>query len=181
MAEVVGTVDWAEVANRLAPAREYWVATSAPDGAPHSSPVWGVVLDDDLYFFTERNTVKARNLGANSRVVIHLPSASDVSIVHGSVVDLGRPTANPDVLAEFVAKYAAPGDQEFLPLDDVAMDSVLYRVQPARAMLWDLAAYDSSQRRWSDAGQGTTASGDRRLAVASVPVSRGRASIGSGR
>jgi hypothetical protein len=51
----------------------------------------------------ERSTVKARNLAADPRVVIHLESAEDVLIVRGVVEDLGPPAAVPQVVAALAA------------------------------------------------------------------------------
>ena len=42
-----GDMDWAEVATRLAPARNYWLGTTTAGGAPHAAPVWGVDHDHD--------------------------------------------------------------------------------------------------------------------------------------
>ncbi|MGA8073317.1 MAG: pyridoxamine 5'-phosphate oxidase family protein [Candidatus Acidiferrales bacterium] len=37
-----GLVAWKDACAQLAKSRNYWVATSRPDGRPHSMPVWGV-------------------------------------------------------------------------------------------------------------------------------------------
>ena len=81
---------WVEIADRLAPSRNYWLGTCDPSGAPHAVPVWGAVLSNDLYLYTARGTVKARHVAANPEVVVHLESAEDVVIVNGTVEDLGR-------------------------------------------------------------------------------------------
>lgn len=85
------TVSWPEVAARLAAARSYWLCTTMPSGGPHAAPVWGVVINRTLYLYSERRTVKARNLAADPRVVVHLGSAEDVVIVRGTAEDLGTP------------------------------------------------------------------------------------------
>ena len=77
-------VSWPEVAARLAAARNYWLCTTTPSGAPHAAPVWGVVTGQVLYLYRERRTVKARNLTADPRVVVHLESGEDVVIVRGT-------------------------------------------------------------------------------------------------
>src|SRR5581483_9642814 len=110
-----GAMTWGEVAGRLAPARTYWLSTTTPSGAPHAAPVWGAVTGGTLYLFSERRTVKARNLAADPRVVVHLESGDDVLIVRGVADDLGPPAANPDVIAALSAKYTRPEDQAFLP------------------------------------------------------------------
>lgn len=84
---------WAEVAARLSAARSYWLGSTGPSGAPHAAPVWGVVTGETLHLYSERSTVKARNIAANPRVVVHLESAEDVLIVHGLAEDLRTPVA----------------------------------------------------------------------------------------
>ena len=71
---------------------------------PHVAPVWGVVVGDVLYVYTERSTVKARNLAVDARVAVHLESAEDVVIVHGEVEDLGPSRGSRHVLTS-VAEY----------------------------------------------------------------------------
>lgn len=140
-------VSWDSVVERLAAARSYWLSTVATDSAPHVVPVWGAVVDDVWYFYTERRTSKARHLAENPRIAIHLDDADDVLIVHGVVSDLGHPAARPDVVAAFAAKYTRSADLAFLPLADPAFD-VLYALHPSRALIWTLDDYQNSQRRW---------------------------------
>src|SRR5215469_14318201 len=94
-----GSMTWIEVADRLAAARTYWLASTTPFGAPHAAPVWGVVTGETLHLYSERSTVKARNLAADPRVVIHLESGEDVLIVRGTVEDVGEPAGVPFVVA----------------------------------------------------------------------------------
>ena len=142
---------WRAVAERLAPERSYWLSTVTADGAPHAAPVWGVIVADVWWFYTERVTVKARNLATDRRVVMHLADGEDVVIVHGHVEDIGHPSTRPDVVDAFGAKYSRPGDRPFLPLADPAFD-VLYALRPSRAMLWQLDDYEGTQRRWRSSG-----------------------------
>ena len=144
---------WPEIASRLSPPRIYWLHTTSPSGAPQASPVWGVVVDDSLYVYTERSTVKARNLARDQRVLVHLESGADVVIVHGRLVDLGRPADSPGVVDAFDAKYDEPWEKPFLPANDPAFD-VLYVLRPARAALWTLPDSAASTRRWAAPGEG---------------------------
>ena len=56
---------WAEVARRLAAARNYWLGTTTVSGAPHAAPVWGVVAGETLYLSAS---------GAPSRPVTSRPT-----------------------------------------------------------------------------------------------------------
>ena len=132
---------------RLAPARNYWLCRTTPSGAPHAAPVWGVVTGATLYLCSERRTVKARNLAADPRVVVHLESGEDVVIVRGTADDRGAPGQVPEVVAALAAKYDSEGDRQYLPDADPDFD-VVYALRPRSAMMWRLADYEGSQRRW---------------------------------
>jgi hypothetical protein len=142
------TITWPEVAARLAAARSYWLCTTMPSGAPHAAPVWGVVTNHTLYLYSERRTVKARNLAADPRVVVHLESAEDVLIVRGTAEDLGTPAQVPEVVAALSVKYTGPEDRPYLPDADPGFD-VVYALRPQSAMMWRLPEYEGSQRRWT--------------------------------
>jgi hypothetical protein len=141
-------VSWPEVAARLEAARSYWLGTTTRSGAPHATPVWGVVIDDVLYLYSERRTLKSRNLAADPRVVLHLEDAEDVVIVHGTADDLGPPARVPAVVAGLSAKYTSDEDKQYLPEADPDFD-VVYAIRPKSAMMWRLRDYEGSQRRWT--------------------------------
>ena len=141
------TISWDEVADRLAPARSYWLVTISPSGAPHAVPVWGAVVDGALHCYTSQDTVKARHLTRDPRVTIHLESAEHVVVVDGTFDTLGPPADHPDVVRALDRKYPDPADAVYLPSHDPTVD-VLYRLVPLRARLWDLSAFDGSQQRW---------------------------------
>ena len=142
------TVTWPEIATCLAAARSYWLCSTMPSGAPHAAPVWGVVANRTLYLYSERRTVKARNLAADPRLVLHLESAEDVVIVRGTAQDMGTPAQVPGVVTALSAKYASDADRQYLPDADPSFD-VVYAVRPQSAMTWRLADYEGSQRRWT--------------------------------
>ena len=129
-------------------ARNYWLDTTLPSGAPHAAPVWGVVAGETLYLYTERTTVKARNLAADPRLVVHLESGDDVLIIRGTAEDLGAPGQVPFVVAALAAKYSRPEDRPYLPDADPSFD-VVYAVRPLSALAWRMDDYADSQRRWA--------------------------------
>jgi PPOX class probable F420-dependent enzyme len=152
-------VTWQSVVARLENERDYWLSTVASDGSPHVTPVWAAFVADDCYLYSERRTVKARNIAADPRVVLHLGDATDVVIVHGHLDDVGHPRDHDQVLITFASKYRLPDDQAFLPTHDPDFD-VLYLLRPTRALMWKLADYDASQSRWA-ASSGRPATGPR--------------------
>ena len=53
------------------------VATTLPDGGPHSVPVWVLREGDRLAFFTQTGTRKARNLERDPRVAISVVDSAN--------------------------------------------------------------------------------------------------------
>jgi hypothetical protein len=106
-----------------------------------------VVTGQVLYLYSERRTVKARNLAADPRVVVHLESGEDVVIVRGTASDPGTPAQVPEVVAALPAKYTGDDDRQHLPDADPDFD-VAYAISPQSAT-WRLADYEASQRRWT--------------------------------
>jgi hypothetical protein len=76
-------LSWHEVTGRLADARNYWLATTWPDGRPHVMPRWGAWLDDALRYDGSPETRHVKNLTANQACVLHLESGDEVTIVEG--------------------------------------------------------------------------------------------------
>ena len=141
------SLTWADVVARLAPARTYWLGSTTASGAPHAAPVWGVIIGETLHLYTERSTVKARNLAADPRLVVHLESGEDVLIVRGRAEDVGGPGSVPGFAAALAAKYTRPGDAQYQTSADPDFD-VVYAVRPQSAMAWRLDDFDGSQQRW---------------------------------
>jgi hypothetical protein len=129
----MNSLSWPEVAARLAAARSYWLCTTMPSGASHAAPVWGVVLNYTLCLYSERRTIKACNLAADPRVVVHLQSAEDVLIVRGAAEDLGTPAQVPEVVAALSAKFTRKEDRQNLPDSDPDFD-VIYAIRPQPAV-----------------------------------------------
>ena len=75
---------WSHVVERMWTAMHYWICTVDPAGRPHAVPVDGLWLDDRLYFGGHAATRRNRNLAANEAACIHLESATDVVILHGT-------------------------------------------------------------------------------------------------
>ncbi len=63
-----GILSWSYVSQRLEQARNYWVATTRPDGRPHVVPVWGLWIDNAFYFGGVPTTRWARNVVMDSSV-----------------------------------------------------------------------------------------------------------------
>ena len=148
MCQHSGMLTWTEVAALLAPWRNYWLSTLATDGSPQVSPIWGVLVDETFYFYTETGTAKYRNVLADPRVAVHLESGDDVVIVRGTVELIGSTAEHPELCEAYVPKYTQARDRQYLPAD-VEGDNVLFALHPMRAVVWLLVDYEGSIRRWA--------------------------------
>lgn len=116
---------------------------------PRTRPRYGAwwAATSCLYLYSECRTVKARNLAADPRIVVHLESGEDVVIVRASLRTWAAPPRFPDVVEALAAKYTSVDDQHYLPHAHPDFD-VVYVIRPQSAMMWHLADYENSQRRW---------------------------------
>src|SRR5579863_2104277 len=78
-----GILPWKWAQDRLRKSRQYWIATTRPDGSPHVMVIWGLWLEDGFYFSTGGNSRKAKNLAANPRCVICSDDSAQAVIVEG--------------------------------------------------------------------------------------------------
>jgi hypothetical protein len=126
-------VDWSASVERLRRAEAYWLATTSAGGSPHVVPVWGVVVDDDLFLETgAENTAKVRHLVRNPAVAIHLDGVNDALILHGRLVPC-RPNAKlaAALVPAFTAKYRGyvPGPHDW-------DEHGLHRLEPEVMLAW---------------------------------------------
>jgi PPOX class probable F420-dependent enzyme len=66
------------------------IATVLPDGGPHSVPIWVGLEGDRIAFFTQENSVKARNIARDPRVALSIADYDNpyrYATVRGRVVD----------------------------------------------------------------------------------------------
>jgi PPOX class probable F420-dependent enzyme len=84
------------------------LASTLPDGSPHSVPLWIATLGDRVAFLTGPDSRKARNLRRDPRVAISLtpPDAPFTPVVlRGRVVDWLDGEAGWTVVDEIATKY----------------------------------------------------------------------------
>jgi hypothetical protein len=138
-----GLLPWSHVSARMADAQNYWVCTVSPDGKPHATPVWGLWLDDQLYFGGGPNTRRQRNLAANPSVCIHLESGSDVVILQGEAHPLGKPerALTLRLLEISRQKYGyAPSPEEYEAGETITV------FRPRKVLAWTQSLKDAT--RW---------------------------------
>ena len=128
---------WSHARERLERAYVYWIATTRPDGRPHVSPVWGVWVDDTLYFGGDPQTRRVRNLATHPAIAVHLESddGKDVVIVEGEAHELRAPdhALAVRIAAAYAAKYASDG---YEPSPDSWDGGGLSVMHPRVALAW---------------------------------------------
>lgn len=124
---------WDEVFERLRDASAYWLATVSSRTRPHVVPVWGVIVDDELYLeIGSTSTAKARNLEANREIQVHLDGTGDVVIVRGRAQDIvPGPALGAEIAAAMHEKY---GDYDPSPTE--WDEGGLIRVVPRTVLAW---------------------------------------------
>lgn len=128
------------VYERMANARNYWVATTRPDGRPHAMPLSGVWIDGSFCFGTGPGSRKARNLAENPHLVVHSESGDEVVILEG-VAELVADPVSLD--GAFRVKYGIePGD----------VDDVWDALRPVVAFAWVKSNYHKTATRWRFGG-----------------------------
>lgn len=130
---------WSHVVERLERSRNYWLATTRPDGRPHVTPLWGVWVDDALYFDGHPATRWARNLAANPAASVHLESGEDVVILEGAVEDL---TTDADTAARIIAAW----DSKYGRLHPSPAGSGILRLRPVAARAWSTSSLEDGTR-----------------------------------
>lgn len=108
--EGMGLLPWRRVSDRMRGSYIYWISTTRKDGRPHSIPVWGIWLDETLYF--SNGALTARNLARDRRVSVHLESGEDAVIIEGATeMATGKPLIR-RINAAYNEKYLWEGTQD---------------------------------------------------------------------
>lgn len=141
--EEAGLLDWEFVDERMEASRNYWISTTRPDGRPHAAPVWGVWFEGVLYFGTNRDSRKARNLRANPEMVVHLESGDECVIFEGVAEEVLDAPLRWRVGRAYAAKYGLDGVGE-------AGDGAppLYALRLRVALAWKESDFPVTATRW---------------------------------
>jgi Pyridoxamine 5'-phosphate oxidase len=139
-AKRTGLLPWKWAADRLKTSRQYWIATTRLDGAPHLMIVWGVWFEDSFWFSTGAASRKARNLAANPKCVIGTDDAARAVILEGSVevIDVRNPE-----FEQFATAY-----QRKYAWDVREMAQPVYRFRPSMGFGLFEKKFDQTATRW---------------------------------
>lgn len=142
-----GALPWEWAHERLVANRNFWVGTVSTSGQPSSTPVWGVWMPTDRFWFScSPNSRKARNLAANHRCVITVDDTVECVSLEGQarLVNALDPTlragANPRGVDEqldaavvaYVNKYW-PDTAAHAEAEQFIRSHVIFEVTPVRA------------------------------------------------
>jgi PPOX class probable F420-dependent enzyme len=133
-----GMLPWSWATERLERARNYWVATTRGDGAPHAAAVWGLWREDAFVFSTALRSRKAENLRRDPRAVVHLESGDEVVLLEGRADEI---VLDDELAAAYEAKYALRPERD--------PDQVWFRFRPAVGAAWRESDYTASATRFT--------------------------------
>jgi len=138
-----GLLSWSFVVDCMNKSRNYWISSTRPDGRPHAMPVWGVWMNDTLYFGTSRKSVKANNLKAHPLVSAHTESGDEAVIIEGVVEEVTDRSEFNAYTTATAKKYAGmPVEAEPDP------GTVIYKVIPKVILAWREKDFPVSSTRW---------------------------------
>jgi nitroimidazol reductase NimA-like FMN-containing flavoprotein (pyridoxamine 5'-phosphate oxidase superfamily) len=129
-----GALDWSFVADRLRDQRTFWLATTRPDGSPHTRPVWGVYVGDTFHCGGGERTRWVRNLAATPSVAVHSESGTEVVILEGRAERVSDDDTQERVDDAYEEKYG------------VRHGSPVFAVRPERAFAW--TDFPTDATRW---------------------------------
>lgn len=135
-------LSWSWVVDRMSKARSYWVATNRRGGTPHVVPVWGVWVEGGFCFFTDRASLKSRNVERDPRAVVHLESGDKVVVMEGRLDSTTEPVIVNQVACAYKVKYGidvVPGD----------CGPVMYRLTHGKVLAWDEGDFPRTATRWT--------------------------------
>jgi hypothetical protein len=118
-------IPWRWAQRKLADARNYWIVTVSPGGKPHARPVWGVLIDDVIYFDTGSRI--GSHLSAKPEVTVHLESGDEVVIVEGMAERVSDDARISAFLSAYNVKYEA---------GLTSLPGALFAVHPKVAFGW---------------------------------------------
>lgn len=136
-----GQLPWAWADERLGSSRNFWIVTASPGGRPHAMPVWGVWLDGSVFFSTDADSTKARNIARNPRIVVHLESGDEVVILEGRVGQVNKRSALERFADAYEQKYGFRFD-----LDEPI--GLVYALRPRVVFGWREEDFPQSATRW---------------------------------
>lgn len=130
-----GFIPWNKVDLPLKALRSIWISTTRPDGRPHAAPVWFIWDGTSIFFITDRQMQKAKNLTHQPWIVVHAGDGDDVVILEGAVEIVTDQQELERVDAAYQEKYVDPHSGARDTIFHEHCD--LYRVNVKHVMAWE--------------------------------------------
>lgn len=114
------------------------LATVAPDGSPHVTPVWVDVDGDDVLINTAEGRVKARNLRRSARLAVSVVDPADpyrVVAFQGTVADITTDGAD-EHIDRLARKYLGV---DTYPMRQPGETRIKVRIRPDRVLMQPVA------------------------------------------
>src|SRR5215831_15947558 len=141
-----GLLSWKWAEDRLKRSRQYWIATTRPDGRPHVMVVWAQWLHGALYFSTGAKSRKAQNLASNPHCTMCTENAAEAVIVEGTV----EVEQDVDRIRKFIPLYEKKYRWKLGEMADnlLAHKDPLFLLRPRTVFgLWE-KTFTTSATRW---------------------------------
>ena len=136
---------WDAVVERIAAARNYWLATTSDDGRPHLRPVDGVFIEGALCFGGSPETRWVRHLEVRPDVSMSLPDDDQAVILEGTaelVSDADLPVSRaigPANIAKYPQYFQGDESPPLLPF---------WCLRPRRVYAWSLTGFPAKATRF---------------------------------
>ena len=137
---------WAWALERIARSRYYWLSTVRPNGRPHAMPVWGIWMEEQLWFSSSPGSRKTLNIESNPWVVITTDDATEPVVIEGEALRVSNAHESDKVTA-FAASVNTKYDTE-LPVE-FFLENVTFRITPDRVIGMTEKEFESSPTRWT--------------------------------
>ena len=141
-----GLLPWKWAEDRLRKSRQYWIATTRPDGRPHVMVVWALWLDGALYFATGRTSRKAKNLVRNPSCIMCTENAAEAVVIEGKIAA----ERNVDRIREFLKIYEKKYrfDMSGMAEDILNLKEPVFFLRPEVAFGLAEKTFSRSATRW---------------------------------
>lgn len=138
-----GLISWDWVDEQLLNTRNYWVTTVRSDQRPHAVPVWGVYVNQIVYFGSNRSAQKTKNLQANPAISLHLESGDDVVIIEGKAEIVTDSEDLKQIAIAYHQKH--PSYDPDLTFDE---NTVIFAVLPKKVFAWTEQNFVNDATSW---------------------------------
>jgi len=141
-----GLLPWKWAEDRLKKSRQFWIATTRPDGRPHVMIIWALWMDGLLYFSTGKNSRKARNLAANPHCTMCTDAADQAVVLEGAV----ETERTVETIRKFVPLYEKKYKWKLGEMGEkmISLEDPVFYLRPRVGFgLWE-KKFSTSATRW---------------------------------